>query len=538
MPSKTFKEMLERRLLVQLTRKFRNTLTQNDCHPRENLDAELIEGQIKTIIDWEASIDPLLDINVAELEAPNALPSPAKRPFVSRKYNVLEAIPDGMQEAFGERVLELYQTDRSTSSSDLGSIDSEQSLSLSEAEKEAAHEHFLLALREERKASDTRVYHTDNRGVRRHDSLTRILSFGARNSVCTAVTVHANRLIVSANSTGELTSEVLSAAILNKLKVLKTFLDFAEETFLYEDERFELEVNRVAALLAAQYGQSGTPDELRQALRKLYRSSQGEPSDLLEIEALLLDTIRFSEALTVLLPSWKKTGNAPQVDEPGLKVYQFAVDTEVVHSEHVHPFDEALQFSGMEKMASFHAEQLLVVYLEGALELDLRTAEGQLTFGISKLTCADCERAMASRQVVTRGASQATFSNVAYITSPGGVTQPGMRPTSHTSAVASPPDSSIKAVEKRERDGDPDFGSLQSILHFEAGSEEKEDARSMHSKKKLRVKGSSDGACRGVGLFPHHESFVSQSTDDDDEDNLAEKIAGPTGFSFGSSGES
>ena len=87
-----------------------------------------------------------------------------------------------------------------------------------------------------------------------------------------------------------------------------------------------------------------------------------------------------------------------------------------------------------------------MVYLEHGLGVNLRDADGQLIFGISKLTCEDCARAMASRQaVVTRGTSGLAFDAVAYVTSPlqdSGVKR--LRPLGPTGAHGSPLDSAEK----------------------------------------------------------------------------------------------
>ncbi|MDF1646248.1 MAG: hypothetical protein P1U61_04595 [Legionellaceae bacterium] len=512
MPSQALRETLEQNFLMQLAKKFRRILSENNCHPRGGLAAGVVEEHIKAIIDWP-SIEPLFDENIEALSGLNVLPSPAKKPFLRQKYQAFDAMPSDIQDAFSERVVGLYQSEHSTSSevdSELSS--SEQrfvSLSLSEEDRAIAHQHFVSAIAEERRALDMRVYHTDDRGVRRYDSLTRVLSFHGRNSVCAAVTVHDNRLIASANSTGELSSDTLAQAIRTKLNILRTFLDDAE-VFIDEDVEFQAEVDRVARLLVEEHGISGTSAELKQALKKLYRSSQGEPSDLLEEEAFLLDAIRYSDEFTVLLPSWKKTTEAPQVVDPGVREYQLQMTTGEILSQQVHPFDEALQFSGHEKIASFHAEQLLVVYFERVLGVDLRSSVDQRIFGISKLTCADCAEAMASRQVRTRGTSGAAYDAVANVTSPNRPSgRKRRRPVSNTAPDFSPPDSSMKASRVEQTNSVP--SEFSSTLIFEQSQLEEEQSYGLSSVSARFSEGLSD-VVRDMGLFSSVPALKDEGT--------------------------
>ncbi len=498
MPDRTFREILEDNLLKRLVRLFHVTLRENDCHPAASIPNTRVEQEIKAVLDWP-SVEVVLDQNIEALGQTNALPSPAKRPFVSGKYNALDAMPM-VKDAFEERLLSAYQTDStlspSTSTGTLSSrssttsffstdstdssvsneastdVGSEESFVLSDEAKEEAHQHFLTALAAEREVLDRRVYHTHDRDVRRHDSLSRILTFNARNSVCTAITVHEGRLIVSANSSGELSSDVLAQGIVAKLGVLKAFLDVAE-TFPHENEDFEAEVERAAGLLVAQNGISGTAEELKQALRKLYRSSQGEPSELLDAEIVLLGAIRNTDRLTVLLPSWKITDQAPQVDAPGLKVYQKERATDSLALEGIHAFDPELQLAGTEKISSFHAEQLLTVYLERVLGVNLRGADGEYVFGISKLACADCERAMVSRAGVrTRGTSGQPYDSAAYITSPGSSGVKRRRPIGDTNPVNSPPDSAMKHRRREERSSELEIGDGMPLMMQETADDD------------------------------------------------------------------
>lgn len=205
--------------------------------------------------------------------------------------------------------------------------------------------------------------------------------------------------------TSQVSAEILAMGITSPGQavegLVRRFVEGVNAQLQEANETFSRLVSETATSIYAINGAGTTSELLEQALRKLERSipEHNEARECTPEEAMLLATLMSDEEPFVLLPSWKVKVSDPQVDQPGFKVH---------HSNgrqpEYHAFRASLGLTDEQKIADFHAEQILLSYLEQVLGVDTKSAQARIILGISKLCCGDCKDALTPRTARQGGA--------------------------------------------------------------------------------------------------------------------------------------
>jgi len=235
---------------------------------------------------------------------------------------------------------------------------------------------------------DERVLTSDERRLRRMDSLSRLLSIKPTLSVCAAVTIDTAvtpRVLMGMNVGKNGEQNLISMAIENRLNIIKNYIEtisfaVAEGTFSNLAASAE---ELVRELLP--HGGNGVPEEiLLQAATKFLHAMCFDKLTFTEEER---KAFRSKASMVIILP---------KVDEQGCKMeVRSLTDEEWIIST----ID--LKIQQKISIKDIHAEQLLARFMfrDAAVK-----PEGNVIFGISKLCCRTCfDNLTTYPDIITRG---------------------------------------------------------------------------------------------------------------------------------------
>ncbi len=267
----------------------------------------------------------------------------------------------------------------------------------------------------ERVQPNQREYFTNERLVRRMDSLARLLSLQSKTSVCTAVTMHGGQLFIGANVSGDTLQADMVDAFKSRVQVLRQFInELNREEIALDNPNLGYKIEQCVHQLVAFGGTSKPMPMLKQALFKVVdalRNRRITPGSVNYFSPAERHALLTSENLTILLAEGKryKKEKVPNY----FVAYQFAgLSGEPQLLKHL--VSQALQRLIVK---DFHAEQLIVYYFQKRLGLDLNAADAEkIRIGITKLCCETCGSTLSQfARISVRGTHHVRYTNVADV---------------------------------------------------------------------------------------------------------------------------
>lgn len=234
---------------------------------------------------------------------------------------------------------------------------------------------------------------TQERTIRRMDSLARLFSLKPSLSVCTAVTFFSDRLLISANVSKQDNQIEIAEHLKQRIAILKEAINLAKnegEAYLKNDTAL---ANIYQQLM--QHGGSALSREVMlQALGKFLHAICFDQTTLTEHERAIFQQPNI--AYGIVLPTIMSS------QRPGALYYN-ATTNEI---EHLTTFDITIS-PHMLSVDVIHAEQLLAYYIFKRMTLTNEQNQANdtlpLRIGISKLCCQTCYEALQAYPVEVRG---------------------------------------------------------------------------------------------------------------------------------------
>lgn len=249
--------------------------------------------------------------------------------------------------------------------------------------------------------------------IRRLDSLARILSLPADDSICTCIAFNQGKLLVSANVSHENSQRDIVDKLIKRVKALKSFIQNIKNHYeLTQDETFFFELlwDKSEAFYQEYIKPVGHGLETNRIVLDLCKFAH----------AIILDDTTFSESvrqfwdrgnlnLTVLLPTQEDTGEFMLMSAVSSTAFENGQPLIAFHNHHLNqPAPDFLE------VKYYHAEQLLAYYLFNIKRNDSNyNVQNELTLGISKLCCQDCYTAIKQSElpIQIRGTHDQSYHN-------------------------------------------------------------------------------------------------------------------------------
>ncbi|MDF1678628.1 MAG: hypothetical protein P1U32_08055 [Legionellaceae bacterium] len=268
---------------------------------------------------------------------------------------------------------------------------------------------------EERMRPNQRDHFSDERLLRRMDSLARLLSLQSKASVCTAVTIHDGQLFIGANVSGETSQAEMIDVFKARLQILRRFINrLSLEAVTLDSPMMASKIKQCVSDLVTIGGTSKPLPMLEQALFKLVdalRARKMNPGSVNYFSASERHALLASDNFTILMAEGKR--HKKEVVSNQLVAYQFTrLSSEPQLRKHM--VSNELQRLVVK---DFHAEQLIALYLQKGLGVDLHAASAaKIRIGITKLCCETCGNTLARfTRIAVRGTHHVSYTNVADI---------------------------------------------------------------------------------------------------------------------------
>jgi hypothetical protein len=278
------------------------------------------------------------------------------------------------------------------------------------------------------------VYSSQERLLRRMDSLARLLSISSAASVCTAVTIYDGELYIGSNVSGEIPQADMVDTFGAKLCILKEFIQQIKEADLaMTDDALTDAIQYCVQRLIETGGSLGNESVLKQALFKFIdtvraRNSIDGHTSRNHFSSVEVDAILSPTRVTVLLPYGRTKKNRKSAESNCMGVH---IRNASGNNITKYPFPEQLQHLVVK---DFHAEQLIATYLTNEKGVDLEdTSAEKIRIGLTKLCCRTCFDTLSHfPRLELRGTHNVSYSNVANLflaTTCGQVSTPNIRDT-------------------------------------------------------------------------------------------------------------
>ncbi|MDF1757363.1 MAG: hypothetical protein P1U74_03610 [Legionellaceae bacterium] len=269
---------------------------------------------------------------------------------------------------------------------------------------------------EKSERGENRLLVNEDRRLRRLDSLAQLLELNSRVSVCSAVSIYDEKLLLAVNNSGNTENDEILHLTLQKLRMIRDFIkvkqsvrvaareSYETEEFFYQESLNTIapddEIEQFIAELQSISTSTQDLEALKKAIKKLLKTfclDNGTFSD--EERAVFL-----LGQFTILLPESRKytvAGTKTQNSYLFMNKYLVSDEYTIFGPETQDVGDYPSYLSRLH----LHAEQLILKFLIGA-----GYTEGVV--GISKSCCLDCHNVFQKeehRKFITRGTSGVNF---------------------------------------------------------------------------------------------------------------------------------
>jgi hypothetical protein len=244
---------------------------------------------------------------------------------------------------------------------------------------------------------DMRARHSDDRRLRRLDSLSRLLSLNMKLSACVTVCIpppdEPVRIVISSNVANDNSQPHIIEMLTSKWSIIQKFLS--------EYDRTTTDIDELALNLVEELKKTRCYSNDSELLRSAYKIIQAVHFD--EETFSTRDRLFFTSVHPPIIL-------LPQKNEE--KMDMLVVDGEKIDNI---PLTEVPLNTSVKNI---HAEQLMAYYFLKEKKLKIPT-EKPLFFGISKLCCDTCFQNLDTTLITVRGNHQQSYQGVVNLLNPG-----------------------------------------------------------------------------------------------------------------------
>lgn len=286
---------------------------------------------------------------------------------------------------------------------------------------------------------DDRKFLSYTDSLRRMDSLARLFNLTNSVSVCTAVGIHNDELLLSFNASDDMQQDVISSVACQRVQVIQAHFATISNMTLDEYHLKQEQINSDTADKLALIHPTVIPKTvIMQAIDKLSHAFVFD------------DTFDFSTKAVLLNPAIKFRVLMPYIDNKQIKIRSLAY-TNAVTPPVVETFETDVKAKDLH-VSRAHAEQMLAHFVFKTRHSNDYNADKLLQIGLTKLCCQACRNNLRVLPVEVRGTHGEVRERTFNFIIPDGfpAQQPETPKRRITQAPGSPPDSAKKkAVEKK-----------------------------------------------------------------------------------------